>query len=348
MLMMDRFRAWQAAYNRSYATAAERLRRFEVYRRNMALIEATNRLGLSYRLGETRFTDLTSDEFRATHTMPRRLPRDASRQLITTRAGPVSEVAGRYWNYTGGDVNVPQSVDWRGKGAVTPVKDQKDCSTSWAFTAVSAIEGLHKIKTGKRPCNPWRRTSATAPTASCSTASRTSSPPTSSRSPLEATRGRSGSPPSGTPRRARRSTERRCSARPSPAASSRATPAPTTLTCRRTTHYAYRALHRLRREVLVPLRKVLELPEVYMSAQRWSELPYTRVASVAMRRYKALFKYLEDVEAGKARITAGALLPHEIAHAAPRSPARRTTCRTSDLQWRRMVEDLRKKGRRGR
>ncbi|CAN6225943.1 unnamed protein product [Urochloa humidicola] len=146
MLMMDRFRAWQASYNRSYATAAERLRRFEVYRRNMALIEATNRLGLSYRLGETPFTDLTADEFRATHTMPRR---DAARarQLITTRAGPVSEGAGRYWNHTG--LDVPQSVDWRGKGAVTPVKDQKDCSTCWAFAAVATIEGLHKIKTGK-------------------------------------------------------------------------------------------------------------------------------------------------------------------------------------------------------
>ncbi|RLM87097.1 xylem cysteine proteinase 1-like [Panicum miliaceum] len=91
MLMMDRFRAWQAAYNRSYVSAAERLRRFEVYRRNMELIEATNRLGLSYQLGETPFTDLTSEEFLATHTMPRGLPRrDAAvRQLITTRAGPI-------------------------------------------------------------------------------------------------------------------------------------------------------------------------------------------------------------------------------------------------------------------
>ncbi|KAF6991303.1 hypothetical protein CFC21_008404 [Triticum aestivum] len=114
-------------------------------------------------------------------------------------------------------------------------------------------------------------------------------------------------------------------------------------------HYAYRALHRLRREVLVPLRKVLELPEVYMSAQRWSELPYTRVASVAMRRYKSLFKkhdeerfdkYLEDVEAGKAKIAAGALLPHEIAAAAYRGQ----DDNVSELQWRRMVDDLRSKG----
>ncbi|CAN6194225.1 unnamed protein product [Urochloa humidicola] len=114
-------------------------------------------------------------------------------------------------------------------------------------------------------------------------------------------------------------------------------------------HYSYQTLHRLRREVLVPLRKVLELPEVYMSAQRWSELPYTRVASVAMRRYKALFKkhdearfgkYLEDVEAGKAKIAAGALLPHEISAAAFRGEKDDV----SELQWARMVEDLRKKG----
>ncbi|PAN16645.1 LOW QUALITY PROTEIN: hypothetical protein PAHAL_3G074600 [Panicum hallii] len=106
-------------------------------------------------------------------------------------------------------------------------------------------------------------------------------------------------------------------------------------------------LHRLRREALVPLRRTLELPKVYMSAQRRSELPYKRVASVAMRRYKALFKkhdearfgkYLEDVEAGKAKIAAGALLPHEIAGYKGEDDE------VSELQWRRMVEDLREKG----
>ncbi|KAM0847088.1 hypothetical protein ACQ4PT_055242 [Festuca glaucescens] len=114
-------------------------------------------------------------------------------------------------------------------------------------------------------------------------------------------------------------------------------------------HYTYRALYRLRREVLVPLRKVLELPEVYMSAGKWDELPYTRVASVAMRRYKSLFekhdeerfaKYLEDVESGKAKISAGALLPHEIAAPAYRGE----DDQVSELQWRRMVDDLRAKG----
>ncbi|CAD6248173.1 unnamed protein product [Miscanthus lutarioriparius] len=54
-------------------------------------------------------------------------------------------------------------------------------------------------------------------------------------------------------------------------------------------HYAYRVRDRLRREVLVPLRKALELPEVYMCACKFEELPYARVASLAMNKYKEVF-----------------------------------------------------------
>ncbi|KAJ0094806.1 hypothetical protein Patl1_17010 [Pistacia atlantica] len=86
-------------------------------------------------------------------------------------------------------------------------------------------------------------------------------------------------------------------------------------------HYVYRVRDRLRKQVLVPLRKVLELPEVYIGANRWDLIPYNRVASVAMKFYKEKFlkhdqeqfsKYLEEVQSGKAKIAAGALLPHEI------------------------------------
>ncbi|KAK1270736.1 hypothetical protein QJS04_geneDACA019959 [Acorus gramineus] len=110
-------------------------------------------------------------------------------------------------------------------------------------------------------------------------------------------------------------------------------------------HYVYRVRDRLRREVLVPLRAALELPEVYMTANKWGSLPYNRVASVAMKRYKDLFKkhdeerfgkYLESVKKGEAKIAAGALLPHEILAEAHSEVA--------ELQWRRMVSDLQEKG----
>jgi hypothetical protein len=54
-------------------------------------------------------------------------------------------------------------------------------------------------------------------------------------------------------------------------------------------HYIYRVRNRLRKEVLVPLRRALELPEIYMSAEQWNLVRYDRIASNAMRTYKGLF-----------------------------------------------------------
>jgi hypothetical protein len=93
--------------------------------------------------------------------------------------------------------------------------------------------------------------------------------------------------------------------------------------------YNYCVLRRLRREVLVPLLTALKIPERYMSARRWSELPYERVPVVAMKCYTHIFqkhdgqRFRQYVnEEGKAK-KAGArkpemmppLLPHQLVQA---------------------------------
>ncbi|KAK1398998.1 GPI inositol-deacylase PGAP1-like protein [Heracleum sosnowskyi] len=114
-------------------------------------------------------------------------------------------------------------------------------------------------------------------------------------------------------------------------------------------HYAYRVRDRLRKQVLVPLRKALQLPEVYMGVSEWGSIPYNRVPSVAMTNYKEKFlkhdrlrfdEYLEKVKSGKATIAAGALLPHKIIASLNDGDSGEV----AELQWKRIVNDLSSKG----
>ncbi|KAI3845221.1 hypothetical protein MKX03_024879 [Papaver bracteatum] len=118
-------------------------------------------------------------------------------------------------------------------------------------------------------------------------------------------------------------------------------------------HYAYRIRDRLRKEVLVPLHKASELPELYMSSNKWELLPYNRVPSVAMNNYKEVFmnhdkerfmNHLEGVKRGdeKHKIAAGALLPHLIIKSLKLEEE--SDCNVPELQWKRMLEDLSKIG----
>ena len=46
---------------------------------------------------------------------------------------------------------LPESVDWRDKGAISPVKDQQACGSCWAFAATAMIESYAQINTNELP-----------------------------------------------------------------------------------------------------------------------------------------------------------------------------------------------------
>ena len=112
--MVERHEQWMVKYNRAYKDDTEKAQRFEVFKANIAFIESFNAGNHKFWLGVNQFTDLTNDEFRASKTN-KGLKRSSSRAQTGFRYNNVSTDA------------LPAAVDWRTKGAVTPIKDQGQC-----------------------------------------------------------------------------------------------------------------------------------------------------------------------------------------------------------------------------
>jgi len=127
------FAQFMRTYNKNYETQNEFDHRFQVFRTNLHEIEKRNRMSTTATYNITKFADMTQEEFR-------KYPCGVNKLSDLKPKNPnFRPVIAQPEEFVG---DVPTSFDWVAKGAVTPVKDQQQCGSCWAFSTIGNIEGV--------------------------------------------------------------------------------------------------------------------------------------------------------------------------------------------------------------
>ena len=130
----EHFTAWLLEHKPHYRNNVEKVAdRFKVFAKNLDKIREINAQNKSYYLGLTGLTDLTQEEYKQFY---------LNKELKSAKQTSTLP-------FTHANVEAVDKIDWRDKGAVTPVKNQGMCGSCWAFSSTGSMEGINFINSGK-------------------------------------------------------------------------------------------------------------------------------------------------------------------------------------------------------
>jgi len=109
----------------------KKLLRFENFKLSLDRVQSRNTVATNTVFGLTKFSDLSVEEFKATY-LGSQIPDNAHSYdvgVLTTE-----------------NIEAPTTWDWRTQNKVTPVKNQEQCGSCWAFSTVENIESIYCVK----------------------------------------------------------------------------------------------------------------------------------------------------------------------------------------------------------
>ena len=122
-------------YSKEYHTIQEYFRRKDIYQWNVAEVERHNSAysegDVSYWLEMNAYGDFTDGEYY-----------HGFRPLLKAEGPPRGEEDGIHQPP---EAELPSSFDWSISDAVTPIKNQGNCGSCWAFSTTGALEGLNYV-----------------------------------------------------------------------------------------------------------------------------------------------------------------------------------------------------------
>jgi len=124
-----KFQDFIVKFKKDYQTTAQYDEAFHNFQQSLKRVAAKTSQGkLGY--GITKFSDLSPKQFRETYLLPKGT---IDIGALKNRFNPAKIV----------DVDAaPAMCDWRNKNAVTPVKDQQQCGSCWAFSTTENFESM--------------------------------------------------------------------------------------------------------------------------------------------------------------------------------------------------------------